>query len=49
MLQMTLFLSPFCDVAFELFSLWGMNLVAAEGEMWRKHRRIMGPAFNNNL
>ncbi|KJA21399.1 hypothetical protein HYPSUDRAFT_42040 [Hypholoma sublateritium FD-334 SS-4] len=28
---------------------WGMNLVAAEGEVWRKHRRIMGPAFNNKL
>ncbi|KAF8649606.1 hypothetical protein AX16_005697 [Volvariella volvacea WC 439] len=26
-----------------------MNLGAAEGEMWRKHRRIMGPAFNNDL
>ncbi|KAF4583601.1 hypothetical protein EYR38_002356 [Pleurotus pulmonarius] len=31
------------------FLLWGMNLVAAEGDTWRKHRRIMGPAFNNNL
>ncbi|KAF8155579.1 cytochrome P450 [Crassisporium funariophilum] len=29
--------------------LWGMNLVAADGETWRKHRRIMGPAFNNKL
>ena len=26
-----------------------MNLVAADKETWRKHRRIMGPAFNNNL
>jgi len=23
-----------------------MNLVSAEGETWRKRRRIMGPAFN---
>ncbi|TFK38021.1 cytochrome P450 [Crucibulum laeve] len=29
--------------------LWGMNLVAADGEQWRKHRRIMGPAFSNKL
>ncbi|KAK0203454.1 cytochrome P450 [Desarmillaria ectypa] len=28
---------------------WGMNLVAANGEVWRRHRRIMGPAFNNDL
>lgn len=27
---------------------WGMNLAGAEGgELWRRHRRIMGPAFNN--
>ncbi len=26
-----------------------MNLVAADGDVWRKHRRIMGPAFNNKL
>ncbi|PPQ65337.1 hypothetical protein CVT26_000052 [Gymnopilus dilepis] len=29
--------------------LWGMNIVAADGELWRKHRRIMGPAFNMDL
>ncbi|KAG6829040.1 hypothetical protein H0H87_012773, partial [Tephrocybe sp. NHM501043] len=29
--------------------LWGMNLVAADGDIWRKHRRIMGPAFNSKL
>ncbi|KAE9404988.1 cytochrome P450 [Gymnopus androsaceus JB14] len=29
--------------------LWGLNLFAAEGEVWRKHRRVMGPAFNNEL
>ncbi|EJD08595.1 cytochrome P450 [Fomitiporia mediterranea MF3/22] len=28
--------------------MWGMNLGGAEGgELWRRHRRIMGPAFNN--
>lgn len=31
------------------FLLWGMNLVAADGDTWRRHRRVMGPAFNNNL
>ncbi|KAG5646389.1 hypothetical protein DXG03_003712 [Asterophora parasitica] len=29
---------------------WGNNLVtAADGDVWRKHRRIVGPAFNNKL
>ncbi|KIM86789.1 hypothetical protein PILCRDRAFT_64934 [Piloderma croceum F 1598] len=26
---------------------FGMNLAAAEKDTWRRHRRIMGPAFNN--
>ena len=30
-------------------SQWGMNIVSAEGDVWRKHRRIMGPAFNNKV
>ncbi|KAH6870889.1 hypothetical protein BKA70DRAFT_1242202 [Coprinopsis sp. MPI-PUGE-AT-0042] len=30
--------------------MWGVNLVAAEGgEEWRRHRRVMGPAFSNDL
>ncbi|KAF9531001.1 cytochrome P450 [Crepidotus variabilis] len=29
--------------------LWGMNLLAADGEVWRKHRRVVAPAFNNKL
>ncbi|KAF8068992.1 cytochrome P450 [Lyophyllum atratum] len=29
---------------------WGQNLVGAwDMDMWRKHRRIVGPAFNNKL
>ncbi|KAG6909423.1 hypothetical protein DXG01_000576 [Tephrocybe rancida] len=29
---------------------WGANLVAAQdGDMWRRHRRIVGPAFDNSL
>ncbi|KAI0064327.1 cytochrome P450 [Artomyces pyxidatus] len=28
---------------------WGMNLIAAEKETWRRHRRIMGPAFNPTM
>ncbi|KAG6860150.1 hypothetical protein C0995_015073, partial [Termitomyces sp. Mi166 len=29
---------------------WGPNLVASqEGEVWRKYRRVVGPAFNNIL
>ncbi|KAJ3832287.1 cytochrome P450 [Lentinula raphanica] len=31
------------------FLSWGINLVSAEGDIWRKHRRVMGPAFNNEL
>lgn len=30
-------------------SQWGLSLVTADGDVWRKHRRIMGPAFNNKL
>ncbi|GLB42270.1 putative cytochrome P450 [Lyophyllum shimeji] len=37
------------ESASQALLLWGMNLVAADGDMWRKHRRIMGPAFNNKL
>ncbi|GLB42781.1 putative cytochrome P450 [Lyophyllum shimeji] len=33
------------ESASQALLLWGMNLVAADGDMWRKHRRIMGPAF----
>ncbi|KAF4564657.1 alcohol dehydrogenase [Pleurotus pulmonarius] len=31
--------------------LYGIRLpkLAAEGDTWRKHRRVMGPAFNNSL
>ncbi|TFK68804.1 cytochrome P450 [Pluteus cervinus] len=29
--------------------IFGMNLVSAEGELWRKHRRVVGPAFTNDL
>ncbi|KAJ2933974.1 hypothetical protein H1R20_g3143, partial [Candolleomyces eurysporus] len=28
---------------------WGQNLAAADGDTWRKHRRVMGPAFNSKL
>ncbi|EGN98752.1 hypothetical protein SERLA73DRAFT_89745 [Serpula lacrymans var. lacrymans S7.3] len=29
------------------FLFWGPNIVAAERDTWRKHRRVMSPAFNN--
>ncbi|KAG9315227.1 cytochrome P450 [Chiua virens] len=29
------------------FLFWGPNVVSAEGEPWRKHRRIASPAFNS--
>ncbi|KAJ7512690.1 cytochrome P450 [Mycena galericulata] len=31
------------------FLTWGMNLAASDGQMWRKHRRIVGPAFGIDL
>ncbi|KAH0833227.1 hypothetical protein J3R83DRAFT_12287 [Lanmaoa asiatica] len=30
------------------FLFWGLNIVSAEGDLWRKHRRIASPAFNND-
>ncbi|KAG6844480.1 hypothetical protein H0H87_006616 [Tephrocybe sp. NHM501043] len=34
----------------EILRTWGDNLVAApDGEVWRRHRRIVGPAFDNAL
>ncbi|KAJ7512693.1 cytochrome P450 [Mycena galericulata] len=29
--------------------VWGMSLIASDGQMWRKHRRIVGPAFGTDL
>ncbi|KAJ6472539.1 cytochrome P450 [Mycena sanguinolenta] len=29
--------------------IWGMNLIASDGQMWRKHRHVFAPAFNNEL
>ncbi|TFK99503.1 cytochrome P450 [Pterulicium gracile] len=29
--------------------VWGVNLVAADGDTWRTHRKVMGPAFSNSL
>ncbi|KAG5634767.1 hypothetical protein H0H81_000848 [Sphagnurus paluster] len=39
------------EMAGRIITKWGMNLVAAQtsGDVWRKHRRIVGPAFNNQL
>ncbi|KAJ6595776.1 cytochrome P450 [Mycena vulgaris] len=31
------------------FLTWGMNLAASDGQMWRKHRRVVGPAFGTEL
>ncbi|KAF9256525.1 cytochrome P450 [Marasmius fiardii PR-910] len=30
-------------------TLYGENVLSTEGGEWRKHRRIMGPAFSNSL
>ncbi|ESK87774.1 cytochrome p450 [Moniliophthora roreri MCA 2997] len=39
-----LFFKP--DSSSMALRLWGTNLAASNGEAWRKHRRVMGPAFN---
>ncbi|KAF8335234.1 cytochrome P450 [Amanita rubescens] len=31
------------------FARWGTNVFSADGDEWRKHRRIVGPAFNTKL
>ncbi|KAK2462367.1 hypothetical protein APHAL10511_005673 [Amanita phalloides] len=31
------------------FAYWGMNVFSANGETWRRHRRIVAPSFNNAL
>ncbi|KAF7316337.1 hypothetical protein MIND_00152500 [Mycena indigotica] len=33
----------------QVLLMWGMNIVAADGSMWRKHRRVVGPAFGVDL
>ncbi|KAH8829037.1 cytochrome P450, partial [Flagelloscypha sp. PMI_526] len=43
----TSYLKP--ELASRALLFWGMNLVAADQDMWRKHRRILGVAFNNKL
>ncbi|KAJ6627792.1 cytochrome P450 [Mycena sp. CBHHK59/15] len=37
------------ETASGAFLLWGMSLAAADGNMWRKHRRVVGPAFGTEL
>ncbi|PPQ81934.1 hypothetical protein CVT25_013782 [Psilocybe cyanescens] len=38
------------EVSVSAIIKWGMNLLAADGgDIWRRHRRVVGPAFNNDL
>lgn len=32
-----------------IFSVFGNSIVNTEGEEWRRHRRIVGPAFNEDM
>ncbi|KAJ7158318.1 cytochrome P450 [Mycena crocata] len=43
----TSFIKP--ESASGAFLLWGMSLAAADGQIWRKHRRVVGPAFGTEL
>ncbi|KAJ7269928.1 cytochrome P450, partial [Mycena rebaudengoi] len=43
----TSFVKP--ETASVVFLAWGMNLTAADGLVWRKHRRVVGPAFGTEL
>ncbi|KAK7044658.1 cytochrome P450 [Favolaschia claudopus] len=29
--------------------IWGMNLIGADGNTWRRHRRVVGPSFSSEL
>ncbi|KAG5638340.1 hypothetical protein H0H81_000583 [Sphagnurus paluster] len=37
------------EAANRTLAKWGMNLVTSLNDVWRKHRRVVGPAFNNDL
>ncbi|KAG6808633.1 hypothetical protein H0H92_003437 [Tricholoma furcatifolium] len=38
------------DITFSVIAKWGPNVIASYGgDPWRRHRRAIGPAFNNNL
>ncbi|KAJ7108469.1 cytochrome P450 [Mycena epipterygia] len=41
------FIKP--ETASQVFLTWGMNLAASDGQVWRKHRRVVGPAFGTDL
>ncbi|KAJ7269943.1 cytochrome P450 [Mycena rebaudengoi] len=43
----TSFVKP--ETASGAFLTWGMSLAAADGLVWRKHRRVVGPAFGTQL
>ncbi|KAJ7590446.1 cytochrome P450 [Mycena floridula] len=43
----TSFIKP--EAMSQALLIFGMNLIAADSEMWRKHRRVLGPAFNTVL
>ncbi|KAK7034506.1 hypothetical protein VNI00_012353 [Paramarasmius palmivorus] len=41
------FIKP--ETASKTLLLFGINLAAANEDVWRRHRRVMGPAFNSKL
>ncbi|KAG9223608.1 hypothetical protein CCMSSC00406_0009239 [Pleurotus cornucopiae] len=32
-----------------LLEFWRSNIIYSQGDVWRKHRRVLGPAFHNTL
>ncbi|EAU83716.2 hypothetical protein CC1G_05620 [Coprinopsis cinerea okayama7 len=32
-----------------VFSIWGDNMFTVSGDDWKRHRRVVAPAFNNSL
>jgi hypothetical protein len=33
----------------DTYSLWGENIISTDHETYKRHRRIVGPAFSSNM
>ncbi|CCM05801.1 uncharacterized protein FIBRA_08035 [Fibroporia radiculosa] len=41
--------APWHKVDIPILDEWGKNLFTTENEVWQRHRKIIGPAFNNDM